>query len=135
VSEWTAEDLSPDESGLIVGFVEWAGEFDGQILDRQTIDGDEDAIGTAEAFEYLKPLISEEADEFDAQVFRFFRLRSEIQSGPVFEYEKDDELPENPKVTPEELNHFVRKDGLEEFFTLAGQMVETLTIDLFLEDV
>jgi hypothetical protein len=62
-------------------------------------------------------------------------LRSEIQSGPVFEYEKEDELPENPKVTPEELNHFVRKDELEEFFTLAGQMVETLTIDLFLEDV
>jgi len=135
MSEWTAEDLSPEESELIVDFVEWAGGFDRQILDRQTIDGDEDAIGVAEAFEYLAPLISEEADEFDAQVFRLFRLRGEIQSGPVFEYEKEEELPEDPKVTPEELNRFVRKDELEEFFTLAGQMIEALTIDLVLEEV
>ena len=135
MSEWTAEDLSPEESELITDFVEWAGEFDRQILNRQTIDGNKDTIGLAEAFEYLAPLISEEADEFDAQVFRLFRLRSEILSGPVFEYEKDDELPENPKVTPEVLNRFVRKDKLEDFFTLAGQMVETLTIDLVLEDV
>lgn len=135
MSEWTAEDLSQEESELIVDFVEWAGEFDRQILDRQTIDGDKDTIGLAVAFEYLAPLVSEEADEFDAQVFRLFRLRTEIQSGPVFEYEKEDELPENPKVTPGELNRFVRKDELEEFFTLTGQMVENLTIDLFLEDV
>lgn len=135
MSEWTAEDLTPEESELIVDFVEWAGKFDRQILDRQTIEGNEDTIGMSEAFEYLVPLISEEADEFDAQIFRLFRLRSEIQSGPVFEYAKEDKLPENPKVTPEELNRFVRKDELEEFFTLAGQMVETLTIDLFLEDV
>jgi len=135
MSEWTAEDLSPEESELITDFIEWAGGFDRQILDRQTIDGDEDTIGLAEALGYLMPLISEEAEEFDAQVFRLLQLRSEIQSGPVFEYEKDDELPENPKVTPEELNRFVRKDELEEFFTLAGQMVETLTIDLVLEDV
>lgn len=135
MSEWTAEDLLPEESELIIDFVEWAGEFDRQILDRQTIDGDEDTIGLAEAFEYLTPLISEEADEFDAQVFRLFRLRGEIQSGPVFDYKKEDELPENPKVTPEELNRFVKKDELEEFFTLAGQMIEKLTIDLVLEDV
>lgn len=135
MSEWSAEDISQEESELIIDFVEWAGEFDRQVLDRQTIDSDEDTIGLSEAFEYLMPLISEEADEFDAQAFRFFRLRSEIQSGPVFEYEKADELPENPKVTPEELNRFAVKDELEEFFTLAGQMVETLTTDLVIEDV
>lgn len=135
MSEWTAEDLSSEESELIIDFVEWAGGFDRQILNRQTIDGDEDAVGPAEAFEYLAPLISEEADEFDAQVFRLFRLRNEIQSGPSFEYEQEDELPENPKVTPEELRLFTKKDELEEFFTLAGQMVETLTIDLLLEEV
>jgi len=135
MSEWSAEDISPEESELITDFVEWAGEFDRQILDRQTIDGDEDTIGLTETFEYLMPLISEEADKFDAQVFRLLRLRSEIQSGPVFEYEKEDTLPDNPKITPDELNQFVKKDELEEFFTLAGQMVETLTIDLVLENV
>lgn len=135
MSEWSAEDISPEESELITDFIEWAGEFDRQILSRQTIEGEEDVIGLTEAFEYLMPLISEEADKFDAQVFRLFRLRSEIQSGPVFEYEKEDTLPENPKITPEELNRFVKKDELEEFFTLAGQMIEMLTIDLVLEDV
>lgn len=135
MSNWTAKDLSPEELELITDFVEWAGELDRQILDRQTIDGDEDAIGVLQAFEYLAPLVSEEADEFDAQVFRLFRLRNEIPVGPVFEYEKADELPENPIVTPEELNRFIKKDELEEFVTLAGQMLETLTIELVIEEV
>lgn len=115
---WTAEDLSPEETELIIDFVEWAGEFDRQLLENQTIDGDLDAIGFREAFEHLLPHISEDATEFDSQIFQLFRLRGEIKSHPVFEYEHADELPSDPVVTPGELNKFTMKEEIADFLRL-----------------
>lgn len=135
MDDWTASELTSAEKELLIDFVEWAGEFDRQILDRQTVNGNPDKIGLQEAFEFLVPIISEEASEFDAQMFRFFRLEREVKSRPTFEYKKRDELPEDAKITPEEINRFLRKDELEEFFTLAGQMIEDLTVKLVIDEV
>lgn len=135
MTDMTIDDLSKAEGELVVDFVEWAGEFDRQILERQTIEGDSEAIGIHEAFEYLTPLVSEDASEFDAQMFRLFRLDQTIRSGPTFEYENGDELPPDATITPDELNRFLKKDELEEFFTLSAQMIETLSIQLVMEEV
>ena len=135
MDEFTAEDLSQEETELIIDFIEWVGEFDRQVLDRQTIDGDSEEIGLQQAFEFLVPLISEDASDFDAQMFRLFRLEREIRNGPAFKYEKEAELPEDAKITPDELNLFLKKDELKEIFTLTGQMIETLSIDLIMKEV
>lgn len=137
MDKWTSEDLSPKERELIIDFAEWAGEFDREILERQNIEtiGNRDTIGIEEVFEFLVPRISEDATEFDAWIFRLSRLRSEIQSLPVFEYEHEDELPSDSVVTPEELNAIVVKEELEDFFILVGQMIEALTIELVMESV
>ena len=135
MDKWTAEDLSPEESALIVDFVEWAGEFDRQILERQTIEGDQDAIGIEDAFEFLMPHISEDATEFDAQMLRVSRLQTEIKSGPDFEYEYQNELPPDSVVTPEGLNAFLKREELREFFSITGQMIESLSVELVMEKV
>ncbi len=135
MDDLAVEELSDAENELLLDFVEWAGEFDRQILEKETIKGDSEQIGIQEAFEFLAPLVSEDASEFDAQMFRLFRLEQEIQSGPSFEYSKEDELPQDAAITPDELNHFLKKDELEEFFTLSGQMIETLSAELVLEEV
>ena len=135
MNEWTAEDLSPEESEMIVDFVEWAGEFDRQVLERKTVEGDQDKIGIEEAFEFLMPYISEEATEFDAQMIKLFRLQNEIKSGPAFEYEFEDELPSDSVVTPEELNAFLKREELREFFSITGQMIESLSVELVIEKV
>lgn len=135
MDDFTVDDLSRAETDLIVDFIEWVGEFDRQLLDRQTIEGDSEGVGIQQAFEFLAPLISEDASEFDAQMLRLFRLEQEILSGSTFEYENTDELPSDARVTPEELNQFLKKDELEEFFTLAGQMIETLSVELVMEEV
>lgn len=135
MSDWTASELSKAEKELLIDFVEWAGEFDRQILDRETVEGDPDEIGFEEAFEFLLPIISEEASKFDAKMFRLFRLEQEIQSGPMFEYEYQGKLPDDAKITPAEINRFLKKDELEEFFTLAGQMIEDLAVELVINDI
>ncbi|WP_134669536.1 hypothetical protein [Halorussus marinus] len=131
----SATDLSDAEIELVTDFVEWAGEFDRQILERKTVGSDSDEIGLQEAFEYLVPIISDDASEFDAQLFRLFRMEQKVRSTPTFEYKNEDELPKDAKITPEELSRFLKKDELEEFFTLAGQMVETLSIELVMQEV
>ncbi|MDV7348733.1 hypothetical protein [Halorubrum distributum] len=135
MDEWTAEDLSPEESAMIVDFVEWAGEFDRQVLEKQTVEGDQDAIGIEEAFEFLMPHISEGATEFDAKMLKLFRLEKEIKSGPVFEYEYESELPPDSTVTAEGLNAFLKREELREFFSIAGQMIESLSVELVMEKV
>lgn len=55
MTELTIDDLSPAESELLVDFVEWVGEFDRQMLDKQSIEADSDKIGIQEAFEFLAP--------------------------------------------------------------------------------
>jgi len=135
MNDWTADELSMAEKELLIDFVEWAGEFDRQILDRQTVEGTPGEIGLQEAFEFLLPIISEEASEFDAKMFRIFRLEQEIQSGAVFEYENSDKLPDDAKITPAEINRFLKEDELEEFFTLTGQMIEDLTVELVINEV
>lgn len=135
MTDLAVDDLSDEEAELLIDFVEWAGNFDRQVLDRQTIDGDSEEIGLMQAFEFLLPYVSEEASEFDAQMLRLFRLDSEINSGPVFEYEHEDKLPDDAYIRPDELNRFLRKDELEEFFTLAGQMIEVLSVELIMEEV
>jgi len=135
MNDWTASELSMAEKELLIDFVEWAGEFDRQILDRQTVEGNPDEIGLQEAFEFLLPIISEEASEFDAKMFRILRLEQEIQSGSVFEYENPDKLPDDAKITPAEINRFLKKDELEEFFTLIGQMIEDLSVELVMTEV
>lgn len=129
------EYLSQSEVELIHDFLEWAGEFDRQILERQTLKGNPEEIGMAEAMEYLIPVISEETTEFDAQAFELLRLEQEIRSGPVFEYQNEDELPADAAITPEELNNFLKENELERFFTLAGQMIEVLSVELVMEAV
>jgi len=135
MNEWTAEDLSPEESAMIVDFVEWVGDFDRQILERQTVEGDQDAIGIEEAFEFLMPHVSEDASEFDAKILKLLRLQKEIKSGPVFEYEYEDELPSNSTVTTEGLNALLKREELIEFFSIAGQMIESLSIELVMKEV
>lgn len=135
MGEWTSENLSPEESKLLIDFVEWLGNFDRQVLERQTIDGDNEQVGIRNAVEFLAPYISEDASEFDAQLFRLFRLKNEISEEPIFEYEYEDELPPDAVITPSELNRFLKKDELEEFFTIAGQMAEMLTVKLLMSEV
>ena len=135
MNEWTAEDISPEESAMIVDFVEWAGEFDRQILERKTIEGDQDIIGIEEAFEFLMPHVSEEATEFDAKMIKLSRLQNEIKAGPVFEYEYEDELPSDSVVSAEGLNAFLKREELREFFSITGQMIESLSIELVMEEV
>lgn len=131
----TIEDITDAERELLVDFVEWLGGFDRQILSRQTIDGDSEMADFKKVFELSAPLVSEDASEFDAQMFQLFRLEQEIQSGPVFKYENEDDLPEDAEITPDKLNRFLRKDELERFFTLSAQMIETLTVELVMEEV
>lgn len=135
MDEWTAEDLSSEESEMIVDFVEWAGKFDRQVLERKTVDGNQDEIGIEKAFEFLMPHISEDADEFDAQMLKLFRLQNEIKSGPVFEYEHEDELPSDSVVTTDELNAFLKREELREFFSITGQMIESLSVELVIKKV
>lgn len=135
MDEWTAEDLSPEESAMLVDFVEWAGEFDRQVLEKQTVEGDQETIGIEEAFEFLMPHVSEEASEFDAKMLKLFRLQNEIKSGPVFEYEYEDELPSDSTVTTEGLNAFLKREELREFFSITGQMIESLSVELVMEKV
>lgn len=135
MDEWTAEDLSPEESAMLVDFVEWAGEFDRQVLKKQTVEGDQETIGIEEAFEFLMPHVSEEASEFDAKMLKLFRLQNEIKSGPVFEYEYEDELPSDSTVTTEGLNAFLKREELREFFSITGQMIESLSVELVMEKV
>lgn len=135
MDEWTAENLSPEESAMIVDFVEWVGEFDRQVLEKQTVEGDQDALGIEEAFEFLMPHVSEEATEFDAKMLKLFRLQKEIKSGPVFEYEYEDELPPDSKVTTEGLNAFFKREELREFFSITGQMIESLSVELVMDKV
>lgn len=135
MDEWTAEDLSPEESAMIVDFVEWVGEFDRQVLEKQTVEGDQDALGIEEAFEFLMPHVSEEATEFDAKMLKLFRLQKEIKSGPVFEYKHEDELPSDSTVTTEGLNAFLKREELREFFSITGQMIESLSVELVMEEV
>jgi hypothetical protein len=135
MEEWTSEDLSPEESELLIDFIEWLGNFDRQVLEKQTIEGDNNEVGLEDAIEYLAPYVSQDASEFDSQLFRLFRLKNEISEGPIFEYEYEDDLPPDAVVTPGELNRFLIKDELEEFFTLAGQMAEMLTVRLLISEV
>ncbi len=135
MDDFSSDDLSDEEAELLIDFIEWAGEFDRQILERQTIEGESEEIDIMDAFEYLVPLVSEDASQFDAQMLRLSRLEREITSGPVFEYEQEDKIPPDAKITPEELNRFVSKNEIEEFFTLAGQMVETLSVELVMDKV
>jgi hypothetical protein len=135
MTDLAPENLSTEEKELLVDFVEWLGEFDRQVLERQTIEGDSEGYDMMEAFEFLAPLLSEDASEFDGQMLRLFRLDKQIRSGPVFEYEHEDELPSDAAVTPDELNRFLKKDELEEFFTISSQMIETLSIELVMEEV
>lgn len=129
------ESLSQSEIELIHDFLEWAGEFDRQVLERQTLEGDPKEIGMAQAMEHLIPVVSEETTEFDAQAFELLRLEQEIRSGPVFEYQNEDELPEDATVTPEGLNNFLKEDELQRFFTISGQMIEVLSVELVMEAV
>jgi hypothetical protein len=135
MTELTIDDLSPAESELLVDFVEWVGEFDRQMLDKQSIEADSDKIGIQEAFEFLAPFVSKDTSEFDVQMFRFFRLEQQTRSGKEFEYEHEEKLPNDAAITPEELNRFLNKDELEELFILSSQMIETLTIELVMEKV
>lgn len=135
MTDLAVDDLSDEEAELLVDFVEWVGEFDRQIIDRNTIDGDSEGVGLADAFEFLMPYVSEDASEFDAQMFQLFRLQSQIKAGPVFTYEKEDDLPDDATIRPDKLNQFLRKDELEEFFTLASRMIETLSVELIMSEV
>lgn len=135
MTELSAEDLSKEEYELLVDFIEWVGEFDRQVLDKQSIEGDSDNIGVQEVFEFIAPLISEGTSEFDAQMFRLFRLEQQTRTGQRFEYENEEQLPQEPLITPNELNRFLKKDELEEFFILSSQMIETLSIELVLQEV
>lgn len=135
MTEWTADDLSPEEAELLTDFAEWLGDFDRQMIDRNSIKGDNEEFGFETAIEYLTPYISAEASEFDAQIFRLYRLKRNISGEHLFEYEKDHELPPDAVVTPDELNKFLQKDELEEFFTISGQMVETLSTDLLINEI
>lgn len=84
--DFSADELSKEETELIVDLLEWAGEVDRQILERQTAEDDSEDVGFREAVEFLIP---ENAAKSEAQMFRFFRLEREIQSGPVVEYEQE----------------------------------------------
>lgn len=135
MEDGTTNDLSEAEIELIKDFIEWAGKFDRQILERQTVEGNADEVGLQEALEFLAPLLSNEITEFDAHAFRLLRLEQEIRGGPTFEYKNENEIPPDAAVTPDELNRFLKKNELERFFTIAGQLVEVLTVELVMEEV
>lgn len=131
----TVDDLSEAEINLITDFIEWAGKFDRQVLDLQTIDGDADEVDLQEAMEFLIPLLSQKTTEFDSHAFQLLRLEQEIQRGPTFEYENKDEIPPNATVTPDKINGFLKQEELEQFFTIAGQMIEVLTVELIMDEI
>jgi hypothetical protein len=135
MTDSAVDNLSTKEKELLVDFVEWVGEFDRQVLERQTIEGNSEEVNMQEMVEFLAPLVSEDTTESDAQMLRLFRLDRQIRANPVFEYEHEDELPSDAVVTPDELNRFLKKDELEEFFTISSQMIEALSIELVMEEV
>lgn len=132
---WSSDDLSPEEGELLIDFVEWAGEFDRQILERETIATENEPIGIHNTFEFVMPLISSHASEMDSQIFRFHRLWQDIRSGKEFEYSKAEDLPNDATITPELLNSFILKKQIQKFVLLSGQLLETFTSDLVYQEV
>lgn len=127
------EDLSRPE--LVHDFLGWTGEFDREFQERKTIQGDSEEVDIFDVVEYLIPVVSEETTEFDAQAFEFLRAEQEARSGPIFDYEHEDDLPQDATITPEQLNSFLKRNELERVFTIAGQMIEVLSVQLIMEEV
>lgn len=130
------EDLTEQEQDLVFDYIRKAAER-GRMLEGEPVSfshpGDQVAI--REAVGRIDAIATEDVDELTLKAYMLERLKRNIETNLGGIIYPGDEFPEDATVTRDDLNKLLVADDVVNFFTLAGSIIEQLSIHLIMERI